>query len=164
MCDKALILSLNYDSCSWIIDKINNVDNLSVELIELKKSLEAFQSNEYKSLIVNYKEMDNNIYNNDENIDLNELKINYSERKVYINSEEVKLTPKEFYILYMLASNKGVIFSKEEIYEGVWKSEYASDDSNIMAHIRKLRKKIESDPKNPKYIVTVWGVGYKFNG
>ena len=71
---------------------------------------------------------------------------------------EVSLTPKEFEILYFLAQNRGEVFTKEQIYKAVWSENYLLDDSNIMAFIRKLRKKIE-----PKYILTIWGIGYKFN-
>lgn len=60
-----------------------------------------------------------------------------------------------------LASNRGTVFSKEEIYRAVWQNEYLLDDSNIMAFVRKIRKKIEPEPDNPHYLLTVWGVGYK---
>ena len=73
----------------------------------------------------------------------------------------VSLTPKEFDILAFLANNRGTVFSKEEIYRAVWQDEYLLDDSNIMAFVRKIRKKIEPEPDNPRYLLTVWGVGYK---
>lgn len=63
-----------------------------------------------------------------------------------------------------MAENQGKVFTKKQIYRAVWEDEYAFDDNNIMVHIRRLRKKIEDDPENPKYILTVWGVGYKFGG
>ncbi|WP_413083839.1 winged helix-turn-helix domain-containing protein [Treponema sp.] len=72
------------------------------------------------------------------------------------------LTPKEFDILFFLASNRGEVFTKEQIYYAVWKEGYFLDDSNIMAFIRKIRKKIETNPDAPKYILKVWGIGYKF--
>lgn len=84
-------------------------------------------------------------------------------RKVVRNNEEVSLTPKEFDILYFLARNRGEVFTKEQIYQAVWDNDYLMDDSNIMAFIRKLRKKIEPNPDAPKYILTIWGIGYKFN-
>ena len=76
---------------------------------------------------------------------------------------EVSLTPKEFEILYFLAQNRGEVFTKEQIYKAVWSENYLLDDSNIMAFIRKLRKKIEPNPDEPKYILTIWGIWYKFN-
>ena len=66
-------------------------------------------------------------------------------------------------ILYFLARNCGEVFTKEQIYRAVWENDYLLDDSNIMAFIRKLRKKIEPNPDAPEYILTIWGIGYKFN-
>ena len=94
---------------------------------------------------------------------LGELEIHPKSRKVIMQGLEVNLTPKEFDILYFLAQNRGEVFTKEQIYRAVWAEDYLLDDSNIMAFIRKLRKKIEPDPDAPKYILTIWGIGYKFN-
>ena len=84
-------------------------------------------------------------------------------RRVTQNGKEISLTPKEFDILYFLARNRGEVFTKEQIYQAVWDGEYLLDDSNIMAFIRKIRKKIEPNPDAPLYILTIWGIGYKFN-
>ena len=94
---------------------------------------------------------------------LGELEIHPKSRKVAMQGSEISLTPKEFDILYFLAQNRGEVFTKEQIYRAVWAEDYLLDDSNIMAFIRKLRKKIEPDPDAPKYILTIWGIGYKFN-
>lgn len=91
-----------------------------------------------------------------------EIKISYQNREVHIRKQKVVLTAKEFDLLYFLVSNKGKVYTKKQIYCAVWEDEYAFDDNNIMVHIQRLRKKIEEDVKNPKYIITVWGVGYKF--
>ena len=85
-------------------------------------------------------------------------------RIVEINGIRAELTGKEFDLLSFLASNKGSIFTKKQIYNQVWEEEYAFDDSNIMSFISKLRKKIEPDPEHPFYILTVRGIGYRFNG
>lgn len=84
-------------------------------------------------------------------------------RIVLRNQEQVDLTGKEFDLLSFLAANKGKVFTKKQIYTHVWADEYAFDDSNIMSFISKLRKKIEPDPEHPFYILTVRGVGYRFN-
>ena len=84
-------------------------------------------------------------------------------RTVCINGETVDLTGKEFDLLAFLASNKGRVFTKKQIYTKVWEDEYAFDDNNIMSFISKLRKKIEPDAEHPFYILTVHGVGYRFN-
>ena len=81
-----------------------------------------------------------------------------------LNGIRAELTGKEFDLLSFLASNKGSIFTKKQIYNQVWEEEYAFDDSNIMSFISKLRKKIEPDPEHPFYILTVRGIGYRFNG
>ena len=94
---------------------------------------------------------------------IGELVINPKSRSVTRMGKEISLTPKEFDILYFLAENRGEVFTKEQIYKAVWSEDYLLDDSNIMAFIRKLRKKIEPDPDEPKYIITIWGIGYKFN-
>ena len=83
--------------------------------------------------------------------------------KVIRDNIEIMLTPKEFDILYFLARNRGEVFTKEQIYQAVWESDYLLDDNNIMSFIRKLRKKIEPNPDAPEYIQTIWGIGYKFN-
>ncbi|MDK9579967.1 winged helix-turn-helix domain-containing protein [Sneathia sanguinegens] len=84
-------------------------------------------------------------------------------RKILKKDKEIFLTPKEFDILLFLAKNRGEVFTKEQIYTAVWDEDYLMDDSNIMAFIRKIRKKIEDNPDNPEYILTIWGIGYKFN-
>lgn len=84
-------------------------------------------------------------------------------RSVQRDGVEIALTPKEFDILYFLARNRGEVFTKEQIYQAVWENDYLLDDSNIMAFIRKLRKKIEPNPDAPEYILTIWGIGYKFS-
>lgn len=96
-----------------------------------------------------------------EPIVIGELSIDLASRTVKASGVPVSLTPKEFDILAFLAANRGTVFSKEEIYRAVWRDEYLLDDSNIMAFVRKIRKKIEPEPDNPRYLLTVWGVGYK---
>ena len=92
-----------------------------------------------------------------------DLLIDPRRRTVTKNGENIFLTPKEFDILYFLYENRGDVFTKEQIYNAVWKEDYLLSESNIMACIRKLRKKIEPEPDSPVYILTIWGVGYKFN-
>ncbi|WP_317724784.1 winged helix-turn-helix domain-containing protein [Clostridium tetani] len=76
---------------------------------------------------------------------------------------KVYLTAKEFDLFYLLFTHKEQVFSKEQLYESVWGYDYAPDAKNLSSFIRRLRKKVEQDPDNPQYILTVWGVGYKFN-
>ena len=93
-----------------------------------------------------------------------ELSMNLETHRVFLNLKEVQLTPKEFAILELLWKNKGNVFSTEHIYDSLWSEEEAYDINNVvMVHIRNLRSKIEPDIKNPQYIKTVWGVGYKLS-
>lgn len=92
-----------------------------------------------------------------------DMTIDTVNRLVSVKDIPVELTGKEFDLLSFLASNKGRVFTKKQIYTQVWEEDYAFDDSNIMSFISKLRKKIEPDPEHPFYILTVRGVGYRFN-
>ena len=98
-----------------------------------------------------------------DSISLKDMVIDKLNRTVTVKDIPVFLTGKEFDLLLFLASNKGRVFTKKQIYSQVWEEEYAFDDSNIMSFISKLRKKIEPDPDHPFYILTVRGVGYRFN-
>lgn len=90
------------------------------------------------------------------------LMINLDDNKVHKRGEEVNLTPTELGILKLLWTNKGITFKTETIYEKVWGQEYFENNNTVMVHVRKLREKIEDNPREPLYIFTVWGVGYKF--
>ena len=98
-----------------------------------------------------------------DSISLKDMVIDKLNRTVTVKDIPVLLTGKEFDLLLFLASNKGRVFTKKQIYSQVWEEEYAFDDSNIMSFISKLRKKIEPDTDHPFYILTVRGVGYRFN-
>ena len=94
----------------------------------------------------------------------NELSVNPFNRIVVDrNGQQIHLTAKEFDLLYFLSSHKGQVFTKEQLYENVWGYDHIFDASNLSSFIRKIRLKIEPVPDKPRYIITVWGVGYKFN-
>lgn len=103
------------------------------------------------------------IFNNSENlvITIDDLVIDTNMHMVTIEGKEVSLTPTEYKILELMCKNKNRVFTVEQIYENIWRDKYAIGDTSIMVHITKIRQKIEKDPKNPEYIKTVWGVGYK---
>ncbi len=92
------------------------------------------------------------------------MSIDKAGREVRKDGMLLELTAKEFDLLLHFAENPGKVYTKRQIYQAVWKDAYAYDDNNIMVHIRRLRKKIEDHPEHPKYILTVWGVGYKLGG
>ena len=94
-------------------------------------------------------------------ISIRGLTINKDNHKVTVYGEEVKLTPIEFDILYLLASNPGKVFSTDEIFEKVWNEKVYEANNTVMVHIRRLRGKLKEDERQDKIITTVWGVGYK---
>ncbi|MBN2794966.1 MAG: response regulator transcription factor [Clostridia bacterium] len=95
-------------------------------------------------------------------VETGDLVIDFTNCIVMKNNEELQLRSKEFEILALLAKSPGKVFSKGKIFEAVWHNEYLGDDNTVMVHMRRLRKKIEDDSNNPRYIQTVWGLGYKF--
>ena len=129
---------------------------------EFKTGIEKLIQGEYSSLMVEADESAAGIAS-ETTISCGNLVISEKSRRVSRDGTEISLTPKEFDILLFLARNRGEVFTKEQIYHAVWDNDYVMDDSNIMAFIRKLRKKIEPNPDAPEYIQTIWGIGYKFN-
>ena len=94
-------------------------------------------------------------------IDLNGLILDEDAKQVVVNGETVKLTPIEYKIVELLMKNAGRVFSINEIYELDWKEPGYNAENTVAVHIRKIREKIEIDPKNPRYLKVVWGIGYK---
>lgn len=99
---------------------------------------------------------------NSEVLKYDDFILNLSTHKLIKKDEEIRLTPTEFKILKLLWINRGIVFSTEKIFERIWGEEEFEVDNTVMVHIRNLRDKIEDDNKHPRYIKTVWGVGYKF--
>lgn len=98
-----------------------------------------------------------------QHLNFNGLKIDLDNRSIMTVNGIFELPPKEFDLLLFCTKNQGKILTKQRIYEEVWGEEYVYDDSNIMAIISRLRKKLEENPRNPKYIQTIKGIGYRFN-
>lgn len=91
-----------------------------------------------------------------------DLEINRAARTVTVREKQVDLTPKEFDLLWLLASHPGNVFSREALLHRVWHTEYTGDEAALTVCVRRLREKIELEPGNPDYIKTIWGIGYKF--
>jgi len=89
------------------------------------------------------------------------LVINDDTKEVTVDGESVKLTPIEYNILLLLVKNQGRVFSIDQIYENIWEEEAIGADNTVAVHIRHIREKIEINPKEPRYLKVVWGVGYK---
>lgn len=90
------------------------------------------------------------------------FRIEASSRKVILDGRELTLTAREFDLLIFLARHPGQVFNREQLLDQVWGFTFASDASTVTVHIRRLREKIEQDPTAPRFLLTVWGVGYKF--
>lgn len=170
-------ISIDSSLAVWLYEKIRLSAPNTGGAGELEEGLAELISGETSSLMLEIggeeKENDKGIRKeshgknrallSDDAISCGDLTVYGRNRKVVRDGEEISLTPKEFDILYFLVRNRGEVFTKEQIYQAVWENDYMLDDSNIMAFIRKLRKKIEPNPDAPEYILTIWGIGYKFN-
>jgi DNA-binding response OmpR family regulator len=101
---------------------------------------------------------------NDHNhiITTNPFTINVANREVFLNQNQIELTMKEFDLLFLLASHPKQVFSRSQLLYQVWQTEFDDDTTTVTVHIRRLREKVEENPSIPKYIQTVWGIGYKF--
>lgn len=162
-----------------VLKKIREVSNIPVLMLTAKSNEEdkvlglrlgaddyltkPFSINELTarvhSLIRRYTTLNPAFSEETDCICLKDMTIDRGNRSVTVRGALVELTGKEFDLLVFLASNKGRIFTKKQIYTQVWEDEYAFDDSNIMSFISKLRKKIEPNPEQPFYVLTVRGVG-----
>ena len=146
--DTDKILGLNIGADDYITKPFN-----PLELVARVKS----QLRRYTQLNPN-----SNVHETVKNeISIRGLTINKDNHKVTVYDEEVKLTPIEFDILYLLASNPGKVFSTDEIFEKVWNEKVYEANNTVMVHIRRLRGKMKEDERQDKIITTVWGVGYK---
>lgn len=159
----ATFITINPTLAKWVYEQLQNVPiDLNYELEDLQQSFKDLINGNINNLILEISDNTSPLFV-DEKFIFGELTIYPKNRKVLRNNIEIILTPKEFDILYFLAKNKGEVFTKEQIYQAVWEEDFLLSDNNIMAFIRKLRKKIEPQPDSPEYIITIWGIGYKFN-
>lgn len=143
------ILGLNMGADDYLTKPFNPLELVA----RVKSQLRRFCK--FGNKLDNLSKEDKNI------IEIDDLTINLETHEVRHGSKLVKLTPTEFDILALLAKSRGKVFSIENIYESVWNQDFMTSDNTVMVHIRKIREKIESDPRNPRFIKTVWGVGYK---
>ncbi|NFT93364.1 response regulator transcription factor [Clostridium botulinum] len=141
------IMGLNIGADDYITKPFNPMELLARVNSQLRRY------SKYLNVINNLEEKNNNFI-------IDGLELNAETKEVFVDEESVKLTPIEFKILHLLIKNPGRVFSADEIYEKVW-NENAVNTDTVMVHVRNIREKIEIDPKNPKYLKVVWGVGYK---
>ena len=143
--DMDKILGLDYGADDYITKPFN--------ILEVKARIKAIMRRGRKK---DEKEKPGNI------LEKHDMKIDRENRRVFIEGVEVNLTTKEFDVLELLATNPDKVYSREQLLELIWGSDYPGDARTVDVHIRRLREKIEKLPSNPKYVYTKWGVGYYF--
>lgn len=141
--DKVLALGLGADD--YIVKPINTIELTARVASQLRRCYQYVNNKEEYTKIV-----------------LGELTLNKESYEVYKNNIKIDLNPKEFKILDLLMSNSGRVYTKKQIYEKVWEESYFGDDNTLLVHLSHLREKVEDNPKSPKYLKTIRGIGYKF--
>lgn len=142
------ILGLNIGADDYVSKPFNSLELLARVNSQLRRYAK------YLNIVEETKEKENKVI-------IGGLELDVDSKELTLDGELIKTTPIEFKILHLLMKSAGRVFSSEEIYERVW-NEQAVNTDTVMVHIRNIREKIEIDPKNPKYLKVVWGVGYKF--
>ena len=143
--DADKILGLNVGADDYVTKPFNPLDLVA----RVKSQLRRYTT------LSSYGDEEGNVY------EAGGLLINDDLKKVIVDGEEVKLTPIEYNILLLLLKNKGKVYSINQIYENIWNEEAIGADNTVAVHIRHIREKIEINPKEPRYLKVVWGVGYK---
>ncbi len=144
--DMDKILGLEYGADDYITKPFN--------ILEVKARIKAIMR---RTSAREKKEEDNSRF-----LTVGDLKLDLESRRVYISGKEINLTAKEFDVLELLITNPNKVYSRENLLNIVWGYEYPGDVRTVDVHIRRLREKIESNPSEPKYVHTKWGVGYYF--
>lgn len=144
-CDK--ILGLNVGADDYLTKPFNPLELVARVKSQLRRYINYNQEN----------------INSSNAVTIDGLYINTETREVSVDGKLVRLTPIEFSILELLSFNRGRVFSTQQIYQRVWDEPFQSADNTVAVHIRNIREKIEINPREPRYIKLVWGVGYKID-
>lgn len=148
--DMDKILGLDYGADDYITKPFN--------ILEVKARVKALMRRNSKRKKEQEAEADN------KSVTVGELTLDPESRRVFIAGNEVNLTAKEFDLLELLLKNPGKVYSREKLLNIVWGYEYPGDVRTVDVHVRRLREKIETNPSDPRYVYTKWGVGYYYKG
>lgn len=151
-----IILSAKDDECDRVVGFSMGADDYMVKPFFIKELIARV-----KAQLRRYNDYNNTSDNYEDVFIYGDLKVDSRNYKAYKNNIELNLRPKEFDILKLFLSNPNRVFTKEQIFQSVWKDEFISDDNTVMVHIKRLRNKIEDNDSAPRYIKTVWGIGYR---
>ena len=144
--DADKILGLNVGADDYVTKPFNPLELVARVKSQLRRYTQLGSTADYMSQAV---------------YEVGGLAVNDDRKEVTVDGEPVKLTPIEYNILLLLMKNQGKVFSIDQIYENIWNEDAIGVDNTVAVHIRHIREKIEINPKNPKYLKVVWGVGYK---
>ena len=150
-----IILSAKDEEADKVIGLSMGADDYIIKPFSVRELLARVKAQLRRSGDYNNSEVENPILQYDE------LKLDTLNYKIFKNDQELSLTKKEFELLKLFLSNPNRVFTKAQIFNSVWENEYLNDDNTVMVHIKRLRNKIEDNSNIPKYIMTVWGIGYK---
>ena len=150
-----IILSAKDEEADKVIGLSMGADDYIIKPFSVRELLARVKAQLRRSGDYNNSEVENPILQYDE------LKLDTLNYKIFKNDQELSLTKKEFELLKLFLSNPNRVFTKAQMFNSVWENEYLNDDNTVMVHIKRLRNKIEDNPNVPKYIMTVWGIGYK---
>lgn len=142
--DRDIILGLNIGADDYITKPFNFLELIA----RVKSNLRRYVK------FTNYQKTNDELF-------IRGLYLNKKTKEIKVTDKNIKLTPIEFKILQLLMENPGIIFSIEEIYEKVWEEPFYNSENTVAVHIRRIREKIEVNPKEPIYLKVVWGIGYK---
>jgi DNA-binding response OmpR family regulator len=145
------------------IDKVLGLETGADDYLTKPFSIREFIAR-VKAILRRLKTLNGNSSTKDyENLKIENLFIDLTKRKVLLNNDKLDLTPKEFDLLVLLAKKPGRVYSRNDLLDKIWGYNFNGYEHTVNSHINRLRSKIEPDINNPKYILTSWGVGYKFN-
>lgn len=161
--DKIITHILMLTAKSEEIDKVLGLETGADDYLTKPFSIREFIAR-VKAILRRINSLNNeSAVNSSERLTLEKLTIDTVKRKVVLNNEILDLTPKEFDLLKLLATKPGRVYSRSDLLDKVWGYNFNGYEHTVNSHINRLRSKIEPDINNPKYILTSWGVGYKFN-